>query len=121
MAKINLTPLAKWDEAASVLVHEMEFGARVIAVFKTMNDAGNAFDAVCRLCLPKANGAVAQRANTRMTIKQGDGSIRFTSERVQLRGCSCDVFYLDPGATLSEWIVPIVMSAKATFNVGGAA
>lgn len=99
------------------LIRDMSQSKRVVAVFKTMNDAGNAFDAVCRRCLPKANGAVAQRANTRMTIKQGDGSIRFTSERVQLRGYSCDVFYRDDGVTIRDWMRPLIMMATQLYGV----
>ena len=104
-------------DSMDALIRDMSQSKRVVAMFKTMNDAGNAFDAVCRRCLPKANGAVARRANTRMTIKQGDGSIRFTSERAQLRGCSCDVFYRDDDATIREWMVPLILQAQELYGV----
>jgi len=104
-------------DSMDALIRDMSQNKRVVAVFKTMNDAEDAFNTVCRRCLPKANGAVAKRANARMTIKQGDGSIRFTSERVQLRGCSCDVFYRDDDATIREWMVPLILQAQELYGV----
>lgn len=99
------------------LVRDMGQGQRVIAVFEDMERASNAFHEACRKCDELDVPFDASKANGRMRIESGDGSIRFTSERASLRGCSCDVFYRDDGATILNWMGPLIMMATQLYGV----
>ena len=100
------------------LVRDMSQGKRVIAVFCNMERAAHAFGEVRRKCAEHGIPCDVRKTNGRsMLIKSGDGSIRFASERVELRGCSCDVFYRDDGATIREWMAPLIMQAQELYGV----
>ena len=102
------------------LVHEMENGQRVFAVFRDMRAACHAFDEARRFCREQGVQHAASRCNNRMIIRSSTGgSIRFTSERTQARGCACDVFYLGEGAALREWMSPLRAMAIQELGCGG--
>lgn len=104
-------------DSMDALIRDMGQGKRVIAVFKTMEHAAHAFGEVRRKCAEQGIPCESRKTNTRMAVKSGDGSIRFTSERANLRGCSCDVFYRDDDATIREWMVPLIMQAQELYGV----
>ena len=83
-----------------------------------MERAAHAFDEVRRKCAEYGIPCEVRKTNGRsMLIKSGDGSIRLTSERANLRGCSCDVFYRDYGVTIRDWMVPLIMQAQELYWV----
>ena len=99
------------------LVREMEHGLAVVAVYRDMNDAGHAFDAARRWCGEQGVRHAASRSNGRMRISNSaGGSIRFTSERAELRGAACDVFSIDPSATWRDWMAPLYQMAGQRFG-----
>lgn len=106
------------SDMAGVLVHELELGNRVVAVYPTMNEARQAFDSVCRSDLLGVDGFTARKGNGRLEVRLGEGRILFASERGQLRGFACDTFYLDPGATYHDWMAPLIAMAAAFIRAG---
>ncbi len=99
------------------LVRDMSQGQRVIAVFSNMERASHAFHEACCKCGELDMPFDARKANGRMRVESCDGSIRFTSERGELRGCSCDVFYRDDGVTIRDWMGPLIMMATQLYGV----
>ena len=104
-------------DSMDALVRDMSQGKRVIAVFCNMKRAAHAFGEVRRKCAECGIPCDARKMNARMTVKSGEGSIRFTSERAELRGCSCDVFYRDYGAAIRDWMAPLIMQAQELYGV----
>lgn len=104
-------------DSMNALVRDMSQGQRVIAVFENMENASHAFHEACRKCDELGMPFDARKANGRMRIESCDGSIRFTSERGQLRGCSCDVFYRDDDVTIRDWMGPLIMMATQLYGV----
>ncbi|MBR2837784.1 MAG: hypothetical protein IKE55_03270 [Kiritimatiellae bacterium] len=104
-------------DSIDALVRDMSQGQRVIAVFEDMERASHAFHEVCRKCDELDMPFKACKSNGRMRVESCDGSIRFTSERAQLRGCSCDVFYRDGGVTIRDWMGPLIMMATQAYGV----
>lgn len=104
-------------DSIDALVRDMSQGQRVIAVFKNMEHASHAFYEACHKCDKLNMSFDARKVNGRMRVESCDGSIRFTSERAQIRGCSCDVFYLDRSAKLCEWMVPLISMATQLYGV----
>ena len=104
-------------DSIDALVRDMSQGQRVIAVFEDMRRASHAFHEACRKCDELDMPFDARKANGRMRVESCDGSIRFTSERANLRGCSCNVFYRDDGVTIRDWMRPLIMMATQTYGV----
>ena len=104
-------------DSIDALVRDMSQGQRVIAVFSNMERASHAFHEACCKCGELDMPFDARKSNARMIIKSGDGSIRFTSERAELRGYSCDVFYRDDDATIRDWMGPLIMMATQLYGV----
>lgn len=104
-------------DSIDALVHDMSQGQQIIAVFESMEHASRAFCEACHKCDKLNMPFDSHKANGLMRVESCNGSIRFTSERAQLCGCSCDVFYLDRRAELHEWMVPLISMATQLYGV----
>lgn len=94
------------------LIREMSKGKRVIAVFGNMERAAHAFWRVCEMLDAVGVEYEAHKANSRMTVKYGSGSIEFMSDHAPtFRGRSCDAFYCDEDAFVPLWRGPWVVRA----------
>ena len=93
------------------MIRNMSHGERVVAVFDTMDSAVEAFAEVRRMLDKAGVQYEARKSNSRVYVKLGEGSIRFTSDRSQLRGYYCHKLYLDECAMMREWMMPMVVKA----------
>lgn len=100
------------DAQYDAMIREMCIGARVIAVFRDMRSAGQAFEHVRARCFEHDIKCESRKSNGRMMIKARGGSIRFTSERAELRGSSCEAFFIDETASFRTWMAPLIDKAK---------
>ena len=100
------------DAEFDAMIREMCNGARVIAVFHDMRSAGQAFERVRERCFERDVKCESRKSNGRMMIKAQSGSIRFTSERAELRGSSCEAFFIDETAVFRAWMAPLIDKSK---------
>ena len=100
------------DATYDAMIREMCNGSRVIAVFHDMQSAGQAFERVRERFFERDVKCESRKSNGRILIKAQGGSIRFTSERAELRGSSCEAFFIDETVAFRTWWAPLIDKAK---------
>ena len=100
------------DVQFDAMIREMCVGSRVIAVFRDLRSAQQAFEHVRARCFERGIKCELRKSNGRMMVKAQGGSIRFTSERAELRGSSCEAFFIDETASFRAWMAPLIDKAK---------
>ena len=94
------------------MILKMCHGAQVIAVFRDLRSAQQAFEHVRARCFERDIKCESRKSGGRIVIKACGGSIRFTSERAELRGSSCEAFFIDETASFRAWMAPLIDKAK---------
>ena len=83
-----------------------------MAVFSDMQGARRAFESVRERCFERGIKCESRKSGGRMMVKACGGSIRFTSERAELRGTSCEAFFIDDTAAFRTWMAPLIDNAR---------
>jgi hypothetical protein len=104
------------DGKIDAAIAAMVMGRRVIFVCKDMRVAGEKFQEAIRRCDALGVDYWARKTNGNLRIDSGEGGIRFTSSRAELRGCSCDVLVMDEFAAYRDWIGPLEAIAEEAIH-----
>ena len=99
---------SKLDAAIATMVK----GKRVVFICRDMRVAGERFHEAIRRCDAMDVDYWARKTNGNLRIDSGEGGIRFTSSRSELRGYSCDVLVMDELAAYRDWIGPLEAIAE---------